>query len=877
MIPSLLATVAALLIVPGQPPHGPVATLSGIVQDASGGRVPQASLELACGAVRRRTLTDRSGRFTVPDLPATACTGVVDAPGFQPHTLRVDVGDRSAPLLLTLEPQPYTTEIVVTPAQGLVERGHDVPESMSVTARRDIDARPYHLLPQVLRDEPGVLIQQTTSAQVSPMIRGFTGQGNVYLIDGVRLNTAAWRPGPSQYSGWIGAGAVDRLEILRGSGSVQYGSDALGGVVNAVVATPGFTSGTLQVTGSVDAIVGSADRSSGGATSIAVRGPRAAVRFGTSTRQVGELRGGRGVDSRAAVTRYFGLPSTIVGTRMPATGFRQTGGFAAGQVRATPSVHVNALFMHESQAGASRYDRLLGGQGLHRSGFEPQALDFGLLRVERTAGFGFDGVAATVSVNRQSDGRYEQARPFSTLDSQESSTLALGYTVKGHRRIGWGRWTVGAERYDESIDASRALTNPTTGSVAASRPDVPAGTTYSTTAGFAQVSAGLPSGRVNVRGGLRFARFRFATDPDDALGVAAETLTMQAVTYQVGAVVRVTDSLNFTAQANRGFRAANAADLSGIGLTGGGGFEISPHRAAALGGHIAAGTSAGSPTTGQPVAALGPETLYAYEAGLKYRRGGLRASANVFDLEFYDTIQRRAVAFTADIVGTEIAGFRIVRQDASGLAYIAEDVRPIAASVNLGRARIAGLETEAALDLGRWSLRTFFSIANGRLLGSGEYLRRMPPPLGGASARWTSAGGRTWIEAVGYFAGTQRRLSPGDLDDARIGALRTRASIAAFFNGTATDLGLVQNRVLVATGETLPQVQERVLGGANSGYLFASMPGFATAGLRGGLRLTPRIDLTLIGDNLLDRNYRLHGSGLDAPGAGLQARLRFHF
>ena len=64
-----------------------------------------------------------------------------------------------------------------------------VPEAMSITTRRDIDSRPYTLLPQVLREEPGILLQQTTSAQVSPIIRGFTGQSNIYLLDGVRLNT----------------------------------------------------------------------------------------------------------------------------------------------------------------------------------------------------------------------------------------------------------------------------------------------------------------------------------------------------------------------------------------------------------------------------------------------------------------------------------------------------------------------------------------------------------------------------------------------------------------------------------------------------------------------------------------------------------------
>ena len=78
------------------------------------------------------------------------------------------------------------------------------------------------------------MAQQTTSSQGSPVLRGFTGQRNLYLIDGVRYNTAAWRDGPSQYLAWLPAAEVGHIEIVRGPASAQYGSDALGGTVGGV-------------------------------------------------------------------------------------------------------------------------------------------------------------------------------------------------------------------------------------------------------------------------------------------------------------------------------------------------------------------------------------------------------------------------------------------------------------------------------------------------------------------------------------------------------------------------------------------------------------------------------------------------------------------
>jgi hemoglobin/transferrin/lactoferrin receptor protein len=86
---------------------------------------------------------------------------------------------------------------VVTPGR-FEEETFRVPQGATVVDRDDLDTRPFAIVTQALKEEAGVLAQQTTASQGSPILRGFTGQRNVYLIDGVRYNTAAWRDGPSQ-------------------------------------------------------------------------------------------------------------------------------------------------------------------------------------------------------------------------------------------------------------------------------------------------------------------------------------------------------------------------------------------------------------------------------------------------------------------------------------------------------------------------------------------------------------------------------------------------------------------------------------------------------------------------------------------------------
>ncbi|MEQ1731204.1 MAG: TonB-dependent receptor, partial [Vicinamibacterales bacterium] len=339
--------------------------------------------------------------------------------------------------------------------------------------------------------------------------------------------------------------------------------------------------------------------------------------------------------------------------------------------------------------------------------------------------------------------------------------------------------------------------------------------------------------------------------------VVDESVTTDAVTFQTGAVYALSNHLSATFNVSRGFRAPNSADLGGIGLSGGGGFGITPSRAADLGGLIGSTAGTDAVSTGTPIPALSAESLYAFEPGLRLTTDRVTASIALFDLEYLDTVQRRAIVFPAGIVGTTISGYQVVRQDANGLAYIAQDIRPIGTAVNLDRSRIRGFEADGTVRLAaNWTALGYFSMSEGRL-------------------RWSRGG--TWIEGSMTFARAQTKLNSGDLTDARTGAARTRNSIASYFNGTAVDLGLVKSGVLVQTGETLAQVQNRLMGTAATTYLYTDGPGFVTVGARAGFRLLPQLDLTIIGENLTDRNYRVYGSGVDAPGANITVRTSYRF
>ena len=857
---------------------GGISIIHGIVEDQSGGAISGAEVSVTCGSAQPITTTSSAtGTFELRNVPAAHCTVTGRRDPFEPASVQLDLtGRASASVRLVLPIARFEAGVVVTPSLGDRERTVDVPEAVTVATHEELGARAFQILPVGLREETGVLVQQSTPAQGSPFIRGFSAQRIVYLLDGVRLNTSTFRAGATQYLAWINPGLVDRLEVVRGPASVQYGSDSLGGTINVLTFRPLRSMNERRARGFFEGTVASADRSGAGSAGANVDLQGFRFRAGGSWRRVNDLRTGGGRDSHAAVTRFLGLASATTRSGLPGTGFSQSGGYVLADIDVGASARVTATYLHEQQVGVHRYHRLSGGDGLYRSEFDPQAIDFASLRLARGPTGPLQAWSATFSFNRQQDGRIEQARPTTVIDRQRGQVSSLGYQFRATTGIGSATtMALGAEVYDEYITANRVLLEPTGGGSEEVRPPIPDGTRYTSSGAFGQASVQLE--RLTLRTGIRYGHFAFRTPSQPQFAVAAERVAASAVTFSSGAVYQLKPWLNLTGRVSRGFRAANAFDLGSIGLTGGG-FELSPTAAATLGGVVGTDAGPNATPTDRAVGRLQPESVYAFEGGVKLQHQTFAASFTAFSLELVDPIQRRTVLFPQSIVGAVISGFEVVSQDTEERAFVDADPRPIVTRANGEHARIAGIEADVQVRIGTaWLASVNAATARGHDLETGQFLRRMPPTFGAVSLKYEPSVSSLWVEAVATWALRQTRLSPGDLGDARIGAARSRDAIAQFFDGTATDMGLVQNGVLAATGETLAQVQSRVLGTAESAPLFTSTPGFLTLALRGGWRLGSDVTLTIVAENLTDHSYRWHGSGTDAPGVNAQVKLRYAF
>ena len=852
------------------------AAIRGTVADQSGGRLADVEITVTCDDLVRTGLSDAAGRFEVDGLVAADCLVVARRSSFATLVTPVDLrvaGDVRLVLEVAIE-----TEVVVTPSGGARETEFAVPEAVGLVTSEDLETRPRQILPEMLRDETAVLLQQTTAAQGSPFIRGLSAQRILYLIDGVRFNTSSFRPGATQFLAWVSPLVVDSVEVLRGPASVQYGSDALGGTIQLLTARPALWSGGPRTTGRVEGVVGSSDNGGGVDAVLSLHERRFGLRVGGGIRDAGARRAGGDRDSHSVVTRYLGLPSDELYTRLPETGFTQSGGHIAFTARAGATGLLSGLFVHEEQTGVRRYHRMLGGDGLHRSEFEPQQVEFGVLRYERGPVGVLDRVTATLSLNSQRDGRLEQRRPLSMEETQTERTTAVGYVVQGATTLADGpELRFGGEVYDERIGAGHLFTDPISGESSALRPRIPDGTRYTSAGAFAQASGTYFGDRLFLRAGMRYGHFLFRTRPQPALDVDAEQVAVGAATYHVAGVVSLTPELNVTASLGRGFRAPNAFDLGATGL-GGGGFEIAAGTAEGLGADVGTNDGVAAVGTGLPVGRLGPESSHAVEIGLKLQTERLTASIRLFDQELQDLIQRRAAIFGSPVVGVVVGGHEIVRQDAAGRAFVAADPRPIVTRVNVQHARIWGVETD--MSWSRGELGRPGALLDGQW--PREPNRRAPPPDAAPVRRRPAALAAGSITAVargrdhlcdGTTPAEPRRSGrrPGSARSARW--TTSRCSSEA---GRSTSVSW-RTACCSPAARASSRCRPRVLGDAASAPLFAYTPGFVVVDANAGIRLTRRLNVTLFADNLADQNYRWHGSGVDAAGVSLQLRTTYAF
>lgn len=161
---------------------------------------------------------------------------------------------RACLLSLSLASLPtWAEDVIVVTATRSEQSASDVGQSVSVIDEKSLITRQSDVMVDVLRTVPGVSFVRNggVGTSTSLFIRGAESDHTVTLIDGVKLNDPS-SPGGGFNFGNMLVGNITHVEVLRGSQSIVWGSQAIGGVVNLTTAEP-----TDEFTGAARAEYGS--------------------------------------------------------------------------------------------------------------------------------------------------------------------------------------------------------------------------------------------------------------------------------------------------------------------------------------------------------------------------------------------------------------------------------------------------------------------------------------------------------------------------------------------------------------------------------------------------------------------------------------------
>jgi hemoglobin/transferrin/lactoferrin receptor protein len=876
--------------------------ISGTVKDRAGAAVRDAQVSLldAHQAVLATTRSDADGRFAFQERAPGSYLLLTHLPGLLPRRTVVQLGGDAATVDVTLEPPQLSEEVTVTANPGRVEGVDGVSQSVNVVNSDEIGARAKSVVAQVANEEVGVHLQRTSPTMAGIFVRGLTGNKVSVFIDGQRYSTASARGGVNTFLDLIDPATLEAVEVLRGPSSAQYGSDAIGGSVQFLTRTPALAASGREFHGSYGLGYGSSDTSLGSHLTTTYSGTRFAVMTSLAGRRINTLRAGDATDSHNALRRFFDIdPRAVLDSgRLPDTAFTQYGGQLKLNWVPSAQDRVVASYTRSQQDGGKRYDQLLGGDGNLVADLRNLMLDRGSLKYDR-AGFGFfDTLALGYSYNAQREERVNQGgngNPRATINHEYEKTRVHGAQLNLGKA--WGRNTllVGGDFYRERVTAPSFGVSPVTQVSAVRRGRVPDGARYSSGGVFVQDVVEAVPGRLRLAGNLRWSTASYEARAADSPLVRGlplwrdDSADFSSLTFRAGAVFTPDPDWSLSANVSRGFRAPHITDLGTVGLTGSG-FEVAPSALAGFGATVGSSAAADAVSLGLPADQLDPETSMNYEAALRFHRGRIDTDLVGFVNDVKGNIQKVALILPAGAVGRTLGDQVITGQSPNGAVFVPAATNAVLVNANFDDARIWGIEHTLDARFGSWTVGSVFTYLHAQ-----DQRSALPPNIEGGTpaadgwlrVRYAPAGKRFWVEPYVHLAARQSRLSSLDLEDRRTGAGRSRTSISNFFNNGARARGLVGNGadgaagtaddVLTASGETLAQIQARVLGTSSSAPLLASIPGYVTFNVRGGYRLASGHDVLVDVENIGDRNYRGISWGVDAPGFGVSVRYAGSF
>ncbi len=602
-----------------------------------------------------------------------------------------------------------------------------------------------------LKEEAEILIQKTNLGGGSPIVRGMSGNRVLLMLDGFRLNNSIFRLGLNQYLNTVPSAQLQQIEVLQGPSGTQYGSDGLGGTVHLRTKDPlDNHEPALGYTG----FLSSADL--------------------TQTHQVdGQLK-----RSQWAIQGHFkwsdlqDLEAAAPVNDQSATGYESWDASLQIALDVGSNRRIRLANSIARADNVPRTDRIQSGRDLVWD-YDPQILQTHMLRFEgQQLTPVYDYFDVGIALFRQEEGtRRVSSRSPNEQEETHTAVETAQIAVTLSKVLGPISLNYGFDAQRDSIDSSGQNTHLLTGQIDATAGKFPDDASYRGIGVFAigdltvsdnhGIQLGVRQSWVSIEGML------------DPIGFA--TLDAQKFTPSLAWRGNFSN-WTVTSSISQGFRTPNIEDAFSVGFS-------------------SVGFDAPNPQ-------LGPETVWNYELGLRWRTQQHQFQITTYTARFEDLIER-------------VPGQYLGESQFQGESVFVLN--------NVGRAQVDGISVSGITEFGsNLELQADLAWTEGTQTDLNEPMTRIPPFRGNLdlNGQWRKHHGTFSVN----WSARQDRLSQNDINDSRIPV-----------DGT---------------------------------------PGFVAFHLRYATQLTKHLGIKAAVENLFDRLYKMHGSGIYEPGQRFTLSLR---
>ena len=158
--------------------------------------------------------------------------------GYRTRELKIQKSKIQVGFTIQLKPEEQTLDEVILSVARTATKRKRIAENVQVINADAIKLKRPATGADLIGLSPGIRIQKSQGGGGSPVIRGFEANRLLLVVDGVRMNNAIFRSGHLQNAITVNPNNIDRVEVVFGSSSVGYGSDALGGVIHYFTRSP---------------------------------------------------------------------------------------------------------------------------------------------------------------------------------------------------------------------------------------------------------------------------------------------------------------------------------------------------------------------------------------------------------------------------------------------------------------------------------------------------------------------------------------------------------------------------------------------------------------------------------------------------------------